>query len=236
MSKQFNTVLTSFLLGFVFLVSGCARSSDQSADNAAPESSLTQESGTSPEIKPTESAQVLKNADGSFRTFVVYADANSPDNHFDPSGWMGDYNDLKMSSDSLASPHGGTTAIRIEYSAKKAQGAGWAGIYWQNPANNWGSKAGGYDLTGAKKLSFWAHGEKGGERIEEFKMGGITGEYPDSDQAGIGPVLLTPEWKQYSIDLSSKDLSSISGGFCWVTGADANPEGAVFYLDDIVYE
>lgn len=236
--KNFEIVSTSLFLSLLFLVPGCAPSSESSTgDTASPnELSVIQEDESIAETKPVESAPILRNTDGSFRAFVVYGDANSPDNHFDPSGWMGDYNDLKVSSEAMINPHGGTTAIKIEYSAKKNQGAGWAGIYWQNPANNWGSKAGGYDLTGSTKLSFWVRGEKGGERIEEFKVGGITGEYPDSDQAGIGPVLLTPDWKQYSIDLSGKDLSSISGGFCWVANADANPEGAVFYLDDIVYE
>jgi len=39
-----------------------------------------------------------------------------------------------------------------------------------------------------KKLSFWARGDKGGEKIAEFKVGGITGEHGDSDSASIGPV------------------------------------------------
>ena len=192
---------------------------------------------SSGEIKPPKNAALaLKNIDGSFKSFVVYTDANAPDNHFDPSGWMGDPSDIKMTQEFLTNPHSGSSCIQIIYSAKKSQGAGWAGVYWQNPSNNWGSKAGGYDLTGAKKVTFWARGEKGGERVEEFKIGGITGEYPDSDIAGIGPVLLTTEWKQYVIDLTGKDISSISGGFCWVANSIADPDGAAFYLDDIVYE
>ncbi|UCH12423.1 MAG: hypothetical protein JSW18_00280, partial [Candidatus Omnitrophota bacterium] len=73
-------------------------------------------------------------------------------------------------------------------------------------------------------------------RIEEVKMGGISGAYPDSDFASIGPVILTKEWKQYEIDLADKDLSYISGGFCWSINLDVNPDGCVFYLDDIRYE
>ena len=67
-------------------------------------------------------------------------------------------------------------------------------------------------------------------------MGGITGDFGDSDSAGIGPVVLTNDWQQYTIDLAGKDLSSISGGFCWATNLDVNPEGALFYLDEIKYE
>ena len=168
--------------------------------------------------------------------FYVYADASSLDNHFIPSGWMGDYGDIKIDQHWQDNPYSGRTCIKITYTAKGSKGARWAGIYWQNPANNWGTRDGGFDLTGAAKLTFWARGEKGGERIEEFKMGGIMGEYSDSDSASIGPVVLTKEWKQYTIDLRGRDLSYIIGGFCWATNADVNPDGATFYLDDIKYE
>ncbi|MBU4343293.1 MAG: hypothetical protein KKG21_04715 [Candidatus Omnitrophica bacterium] len=172
----------------------------------------------------------------SFKTFPIYADGRSPDNHYIPSGYMGDYSDIAIDTASFENPHSGTTCIKIVYSNDVSQGARWGGVYWQNPANNWGDRQGGYDLTGAAKLSFWVRGENGGERIEEFKIGGITGLYPDSDIAGIGPVLLSTEWTQYEIDLRGKDLSYISGGFAWATNLDVNPEGATFYLDDIRYE
>ena len=178
----------------------------------------------------------LVSAQGEFKSFPVYTDAKSPDNHYMGSGWMGDFSDVKMDDKSMSKPHGGTTSIQIVYSNKATHGAGWAGVYWQNPPNNWGTHPGGYDLTGAKKLTFWVRGEKGGERLEEVKIGGITGEYADSDVAGIGPIVLTQEWQQYTIDLQGKDLSSISGGFCWAANLEMNPNGATFYLDDIRYE
>lgn len=171
-----------------------------------------------------------------YKTFPVYSDENSPDNHYFPSGWMGDFVDLSMDSAHMDNPHSGSTSIKIAYSNRASQGARWAGIYWQNPANNWGSRPGGYDLTGSTKLIFWARGEVGGERIEEFKVGGITGEYSDSDVAGIGPLLLNKEWTKYEIDLSDKDLSSIIGGFAWAANLDNNPDGITFYLDDIKFE
>ncbi|MDD5236403.1 MAG: hypothetical protein PHU91_01870, partial [Candidatus Omnitrophica bacterium] len=157
-------------------------------------------------------------------------------NHYIPSGYMGDYGDIKLDKASKENPQSGDTCIKIAYSAKASQGAGWVGIYWLNPANNWGDKDAGFDLSKATKLTFWARGEKGGERIEEVKMGGIMGNFPDSDTASIGPVILTPEWQQYTIDLNGKDISSIIGGFCWVTNVDVNPEGAVVYFDEIKYE
>ena len=149
---------------------------------------------------------------------------------------MGDYSAISFDSAYMANPRSGSTSIKITYSDRATQGAGWAGIYWQNPSNNWGTSPGGFDLTGAAKLVFWARGEVGGERIEEFKVGGITGEYADTDVAGIGPVALTPDWNRYVIDLSGKDLTSIIGGFAWSANLDNNPEGLRFYLDDIRYE
>jgi hypothetical protein len=171
-----------------------------------------------------------------FKVFKVYTDQRSPDNHYIPSGWMGDWGDIKLNDRWMEGSHSGTTCIRIEYAPKRSQGAGWVGIYWQNPANNWGSKKAGFDLTGAKKLTFWVRGEKGNEVISEFKMGGLTGEFSDSDAAGIGPVMLTKDWKEYEIDLAGKDLSHIIGGFCFSANSDDNPDGFIIYLDDLKYQ
>jgi len=170
------------------------------------------------------------------KEFVIYRDKNSRDNHYIPSGWMGDYGDIKLNDQYTQNPQSGNTCIQFVYSAKKSQGQGWAGVYWQNPANNWGTKKGGFDLTGMNKLTFWARGEKGGEKIEKFVVGGIKGTYADTAEVSIGPIELTNDWKQYTINLSGKDLTYISGGFCWVTTSDLNPEGATFYLDEIKFE
>ncbi|MCK4734028.1 MAG: right-handed parallel beta-helix repeat-containing protein [Methanophagales archaeon] len=122
----------------------------------------------------------------------------------------------------------------------------WAGIYWQDPENNWGNcSAGGYNLTGATNLSFWAKGANGTEKME-FKIGGIGWDpktdqqialYPDSLHPAVstGIINLTTEWKQYTIDLTGRNLSRVIGGFCWVTNTTLNPNGCTFYLDDIRY-
>jgi hypothetical protein len=176
-------------------------------------------------------------AAGTFKVFPIYTDAKSADNHFSPSGWMGDFGDLKVNDRWSENPHSGTTCIQWKYNAKGANGAGWTGVYWQNPSNNWGSKKGGYELTGAKKLVFWARGEKGGEIIAEVGVGGITGKYADTDKVSQGPIELTKEWKKYEINISEADLTYISGGFFWVAKGEDMPEGGMtFYLDDIRYE
>ncbi|MBU2541817.1 MAG: hypothetical protein KJ593_07960 [Candidatus Omnitrophica bacterium] len=209
--------------GFVFVTSA-----DLNPDGAVfyiDEIKFEKDESMKPEVKAAE-----------LMPFYVYTDRMSLKNHFTPSGWMGDYGDISIDQASADNPTSGESCVKIVYSGNMSNGARWAGVYWQSPPNNWGNVDGGYDLSKASKLSFWARGEKGGERIEEFKIGGLMGKYSDSDSAGIGPVILTDKWKQYVIDLKGKDLSYISGGFTWSTNVDVNPEGVVFYIDEIRYE
>ena len=168
--------------------------------------------------------------------FYIYQDKGSHENHFIPSGWMGDYGDLHLDDANKDNPKSGATAIKWTYTGEVKQGANWAGCFWQSPANNWGDKKGGFDLIGYKRLTFYARGAKGGEKIAEFKVGGITGDYGDSDVQSIGPVILTTEWKKYIIDLADKNLSNIIGGFAWSASHDDNPNGFVIYLDEIRFE
>jgi len=130
-----------------------------------------------------------------------------------------------------------STCIRIDYSAARTQGRGWAGIYWQFPDRNWGDMPDGRRLTGAGRLTFWARGGNGGEK-SEFKVGGITGKYPDSIPIPIstGVMILSDKWERYAIDLKDQDLSHVIGGFCWVTSKTDNPNGCTIYLEDMTYE
>lgn len=168
--------------------------------------------------------------------FYIYSDKSARGNHYIPSGWMGDYGDLKLNDNFTKDCVEGKSCIEIRYSAESKQGANWSGMYWQHPANNWGNKPGGYDLTGYKRLTFWAKGAKGNEYISEFKIGGITGTFNDSDSVAIGPVTLTKAWQKYTIDLKDRDLSKIIGGFCWAASKDDNFDGWTIYLDEIRFE
>jgi hypothetical protein len=47
-------------------------------------------------------------------------------------------------------------------------------------------------------------------------------------------VKLTSDWREYSLDLSGKDLTRIKTGFCWVAAGQGAP--VTFFLDDIRYE
>ncbi len=173
----------------------------------------------------------------NFKPFFIYKDRGASVNHFVPSGFMPNGKCLKFDDNWKDNCYEGSSCIKVFFDVACAlNDQKWSGVYWLNPANNWGKQKGGFNLQGAQKLTFWAKGEKGGERIEEFKIGGISGDYPDTDSAVIGPVILTNQWRQYTIDLRGKDLSYMSGGFSWSTSVDANPENCIFYLDNIQYQ
>ncbi|MCK5580560.1 MAG: hypothetical protein KAJ18_04725 [Candidatus Omnitrophica bacterium] len=192
---------------------------------------------TSQQSSSGSSAAPAAVQENPFQPFVVYSNKGSRDNHYVPSGFMPNGKCLSFTDAWLENCHEGRTCMKIEYDvACSREDQKWAGIYWLNPANNWGNQKGGYNLEGATALTFWAKGEKGGERIEEFKMGGIIGDYPDTDMGMIGPVILTDAWRKYSIDLRGKDISYISGGFSWSTSVDVNSETCTFYIDQVQYE
>ena len=52
----------------------------------------------------------------------MYLDSGSSLNGYYESGWMGDYGDIRFDSANTSSPHGGTTAISVTYSAAASQG------------------------------------------------------------------------------------------------------------------
>jgi len=162
---------------------------------------------------------------------TVYDDQDSTNNHYIPAGWMGNTAAIKMDIGYTTNPHGGKTCMRFEYSAAD----NWGGVVWQDRANDWGDQPGGGILTGHKKLTFWARGDKGGETVD-FKFGilGSDKKYSDSATGETGDVQLTKEWKKYVIDLTGKDLSRIKTGFVWTLAGQGSP--VVFFLDDIRYE
>jgi outer membrane protein OmpA-like peptidoglycan-associated protein len=149
---------------------------------------------------------------------------------------MGDLGSLSLSGAYVPTHDTNGTPLRAVYKPKGPKG--WAGVYWQQPANNWGDRAGqtGYDLTGARKLTFWMRGEHGGEKIREVRVGGIVGRYPDSDVAVAGPITLTKEWQRFEIDLSKKDLKHIIGGFGFSVNKYDNVGEVTFYIDDVAFE
>jgi len=145
-----------------------------------------------------------------------------------PSGWMGSYEELQLDGDYSDNPHRGNACIRIRYRGK----FDWVGVAWQHPANNWGDKEGGFDLTGATALEFWARGEWGNEHVNAGV--GLIGKdklFPDSGLASIGDIVLEKDWKRYLIPLDEIDISSIKTGF--YISIKGQQTSVTVYLDSI---
>lgn len=183
----------------------------------------------------------------SVTTFDIYSDATSERNHFKPTGFMGDCGDITVNESCDENPHSGATCIKVIYTAKgkgpnKCDYPGpcrWAGVYWQEPADNWGvevrDKDKGFDLSSYDRLVFWARSDK--ECKMEFKVGGNSNLYGDSlTYPRAIRVTLNPKWERHEIELKGANLKRLISGFCWVSNWDTNPTGATFYLDDIRFE
>lgn len=205
-----------------------------------------------PEEKPAVTINVNWDTNGACQTIpavslndavYVYRDAGTKTlNNYFPSGWMGDIKDIAYDDAEKASVYSGETSVRITYTPERIQE--WAGIVWlpvPTVRDDWGNIVFGIDLTGVTKLTWYARGAKGGERVEFF-AGGVTDiPCPDSlPKTTTQPktVTLTTDWQQFEIDLSSvlpEELTYVVGGFGWTASRDDNPDGFTFYIDEIKF-
>ncbi|MFT4549665.1 MAG: hypothetical protein ACI9MB_003639, partial [Verrucomicrobiales bacterium] len=162
--------------------------------------------------------------------FSVYAEASVPPTYI-PAGWMGNSEAIDVDPDWAENPKSGKTSMKCSYSAV----GDWGGVVWQSPEGDWGDRAGGYDFSGAKKLSFWARGAKGGE-VVNFSFGLIAPpkKFTDTAKGSLEGVVLTNQWKRYEIPVAGKDLQRIKTGFSWTVAGNGAP--MVFFLDDIQWE
>jgi hypothetical protein len=153
-----------------------------------------------------------------------------------PSGKMGDVEALSIETESCDRPRPGKdTCLRIDYNP----GSGpWSALFFLYPENNWGDRP-GRNLTGATRLSFWARSDPA--MNVSFSAGGVNkdkhaGRFSDS----FGPLYLNhvslgKQWKNFTFELSNKDLSSVIGAFALsVNILEGGRKGSIF-LDDIEF-
>lgn len=175
-----------------------------------------------PVAKPARTAQL---------PLVIYDEADRERPAYVPTGWMGNTRQIAITPDCSEQPHGGQTCLRAEFKATD----GWGGVVWQHPGNNWGDKPGGWNLTGAKRLSFWARGQRGDELVTfQFGLLGADKRFHDSGKGELQNAQLTTEWRRFTIDVSHCDLSRMITGFAWTVAGQAQP--VIFYLDDVRYD
>jgi len=174
---------------------------------------------------------VLMDAKSASLPLVIYAEPDGPSSTYVPAGWMGNNKALKLTERCETNPHAGKHCLRVDYTAND----NWSGVVWQSPANDWGDLPGGWNLTGAKRLTFWARGERGGEMIScEFGILAKDKRYHDTGHGKLEKLKLTTDWQQFTIDISKLDLTRIKTGFVFTVAGDGRP--ITFYFDDIQYE
>ena len=174
---------------------------------------------------------VLQAAKTAVLPLVVYDDPDQQKPTFIPAGWMGNSKAMKLTERCETNPHSGKHCLRVDYTAND----NWGGIVWQNPANDWGDQPGGWNLSGAKRLRFWARGERGDEVIScEFGILAKDKRYHDTGLGKLEKLKLTTDWQQFTIDVSKLDMTRIKTGFVFTVAGTGRP--VTFFLDDIQYE
>ncbi|MBS1807447.1 MAG: hypothetical protein JST84_04570 [Acidobacteria bacterium] len=146
---------------------------------------------------------------------------------------------LRLSLVDKTDPYSGSTAIRVDVDFRPPM---WCGIAVASAPDYWGETPGpGYDLSRAKKLVFYAKGDKGGESIQ-IKTA-ITGDKKFGDSARTPAatpwITLKKEWTRYELPLEYKrsELKRVITPFVFVTSRDHNTAPTItFYLDEIYIE
>jgi hypothetical protein len=160
--------------------------------------------------------------------FYVYKDGI--ENPYSPSAHMGNYKVMTVDIHNQEDVQSGTSAIKISYN----QEYDWYGVGFVDPANDWGDILGGYDISGAKKFSFWAKASK--EKVVATIGFGLIDKnkaFPDTAKKSI-EIMLTTRWKKYSLKTKNLDLSCIRSGLTLFSSANNFPQD--IYIDNIVFE
>jgi len=180
------------------------------------------------------------------KRFWVYEDSHC--NLWKPANWMPEEASQMIEPIDVnceTNPQSGKRCIHIRIA--KWTAPYWCGVAWAVPhpkdpgAGYWGVKpAPAWDLRGAKRVVFWGRAPK--KCRVRFKVC-ICVDQPHGDSAADPAatpwLLLSPEWKQFTLDLKGVDLSRVISGFCFVTNRDAQSESDApveFYLDNIYWD
>ena len=143
------------------------------------------------------------------------------DSNFAASGYMGDGanpGELVDQSDCTPTVVGATGCHHFVWNPTIDGGAptnGWAGVYWQSPAGNWG---GATDPTGAAitagytEVSFYAWTADGGETVSFF-----AGLGKDDFATKINAVMSTTP-TLYTLGVGGAYGAHVVGGFGWSVG------------------
>lgn len=159
--------------------------------------------------------------------------------NYAPSGYMGDIKDI------VVEQLDGTTRFTYETTGKGThewdytyvggeinnEPAGFGGVMYLNPPNNWGRQP-GYDLRDFRRTLKWEARSLTGAVQVVFVIGGIDWEWdhikkeqnyklrcPDSMPRKATTKTLNEQWQSFDMELSNlppEYFSSVVGGFAWL--------------------
>jgi hypothetical protein len=165
--------------------------------------------------------------------------APPPQPSLDPSGKMGDINDVQIirtpEFDQFIYTAIGTTPHEWDWKylddhSLNSEPAQFGGVMYLFPPNNWGYLPGN-DLRSYRKSITWEAKSVGDDCMVEFVIGGIQWKwengskssdlkYPDSmPRKSLGIKTLTKDWQKFSSDLSDRpeeNFSNVIGDFGWI--------------------
>jgi hypothetical protein len=179
------------------------------------------------------------NEDSKLERWFVYRDSDSKENHGHWTNVMQGDLLLALGLADKVDPAFGETCVKATI---KFQAPNWCGVAVACEPDYWGEKSSdtAFNLKKAKKLIFYARGEKGGESIQ-VKVA-IAGDKPFGDSAKVAPatpwLTLKKNWQRYelTIDPMRTNLERVVTPFCFVTDKAHNRgEEISFYLDHIYY-
>lgn len=164
----------------------------------------------------------------------AHEDAGAPttfplavDEVFVPSGYMGDGEKqaIKEGSCKVRAGKKRGHCHRFVYTPL----TGWGGVFWQYPANNWGSQP-GFDMPqGATTVSAYAWSDS---KVEIRLGAGILAA--DGFAVSTDEVTLSETPKRFEIDVSHEAYRDVSGAFGWNLSAPSSAP-ITLYFDDIVW-
>jgi hypothetical protein len=173
------------------------------------------------------------------------AESFSIDRNYAPSGTLGDIYDVRIIQTPISSIFEyETTGVGphewdYKYIGDKLNPtpAGFAGVFYLDPPNNFGTVCGGFDLRGFRRLIEWEARSLDGEVNVEFIIGGVDWiwdeekkkvkpRYPDSmPRVSLGTRKLTTKWQSFEFNLLDRpeaDFARVVNGFTWVINWNSN--------------
>ncbi|MFZ0427274.1 MAG: hypothetical protein WAO20_04085 [Acidobacteriota bacterium] len=118
------------------------------------------------------------------------------------------------------------TCIKISYHPADEF---WGAVYWETKKESGVRKP--VRLAAGSRISFWARGETGNERVAFELPGNPSSELLARREA----TRLDSDWKHFELEIGDRAGTPVTGifGVRWDCATGQNPGGLTFYLDDL---